>query len=689
MKTAVIPRGLFGLVLLSLSAGCSTLVFPLQKENRTKDAAISSQDPDHSAEALAQYSMGVIESSAGNDDEALARYEAALKNDPGNTELMMEMAIGYFQRNRFAEMDALLDSVLKADPGRIRALQLKALGLRVQGRHEEALVPLKAAAEIEPTEAIHYLEVASILARTEGESAAVSELEHALAKVTDRLSIFQALGELYLRQASEMLQKNKKARLPKTTLEVMETAVEEYPEDPYLLTQYGDLLILHRKMEEAIEIFARIEELNPADLQIRQKLAMNLVAVGDRAGAISLLEGIAEKRPENARVRYYLAELYEQDGNPEKALERFQQVIDLNPDQPEAYLKKAYVHLSQNESDKALDVLVHGQDAAPHDGRIVEMLAYVYISTMDYTNALPAFVEAEKQISAAGKKPLFSNFYLNYAIAQQMCMNTDEASRMLRLGHESNPSIIDDYLILVFRERDDVGKLTQSLKVLEPLQDIIPEDSSTYTVYGLIAFHADEHAAALSLLERAELLAKQTETDEELTAQFYFWLGASAERVKEYEKAEQYFLSAINKQPDHADAHNYLAYMLAERAVKLDMAMDHIGVALAVDPDNAAFLDTRGWIYFQQGNYTAALEDIKLAAEKIPDDPTISDHLGDIYLALGNVNQAVTWWEISLQHDSENKSVAAKLEKHRVQESLAPVELIETNNAAVPVQLQP
>jgi tetratricopeptide (TPR) repeat protein len=661
------------------------LVFPLQKEHRTKDAAISSQNPDHASEALAQYSMGVLESSAGNDDEALARYEAALKNDPGNTELMMEMAIGYFQRNRFDEMDALLDAVLKVDPRQIRALQLKALGLRVRGRHEEALVPLNAAIQIEPAEAIHYLEVASIRARTGGESAAVSELEHALTKVTDRLSIFQALGELYLRQASEMLQQNKKARLPKTTLEVMETAVEEFPEDPYLLTQYGDLLILHRRMEDAIDIFARIEALNPADLQIRQKLAMNLVAVGDRAGAISLLEGIAEKRPDNARVRYYLAELYEQDGNPEKALERYQQVIDLNPNQPEAYLKKAYVYLGRNENNKALDVLINGQHVAPHDGRIVEMLAYVYISTMDYTNALPAFVEAEKQILEAGKKPLFSNFYLNYAIAQQMCTNTDEASRLLRVGHESNPSIIDDYLILVFRERDDVEKLTRSLKVLEPLQDIVPEDSSTYTVYGLIAFHAGEHAAALSLLERAESLSRQTETDEELTAQFYFWLGASAERVKEYEKAEQYFLSAITKQPDHADAHNYLAYMLAERGVKLDMAADHVGVALAVEPDNAAFLDTRGWIYFQQGNYTAAMEDIKMAADKIPDDPTIADHLGDIYLALGDVSQAIIWWEKSLTNDPEGKTVAAKLEQHRVKASQPPVEIVDTNSALMSV----
>ena len=68
------------------------------------------------------------------------------------------------------------------------------------------------------------------------------------------------------------------------------------------------------------------------------------------------------------------------------------------------------------------------------------------------------------------------------------------------------------------------------------------------------------------------------------------------------------FLKIIELSPDHPNARNYLAYMWAERGERLPEALEHIKVALEIEPDSAAFIDTLGWIYFRQGNFKEGAE---------------------------------------------------------------------------------
>jgi len=660
MKTTVIPYGLIGLVLSLLSAGCGTLQFSSRPERKDSPPSAEQQQTILTAKALAEYSLGVMEHDAGQSDEAFRRYQEAIKLDPDNAGLKMELAIAYLHAQRFEEMDSLLDQIIAEYPRMVRAYQLKALGYRVRKMDEKAIEPLSMAIKIEPEESLHYLEMASIQARMGDLDQAIQILEHSLDNADDRLSIFQALGELYLRQTGELASR-KKARLPASPLELLELGVQEFPNDPYLLEQYGDLLVLHKRVEEAINVFTKIEELNPGDLQLRQKLAMSLIAVGDRESAVKLLEGIAEKRPENYRLWYYLAELHQQGTNLARAVECYQKAINIKPELTESYLRLSYLQLSSEEPDEARNTLETGRKNVPEDLRLVEMLAYVYLLQDDFTNAVSLFSQAEEQYGRDQSSPLLSNFYLNFAIANQLAGKTEEAARLLRKGSEGNSDFINDYLAMTFRNRDNTERLKSTLALLEPLQELIPNVSTTYTLYGLIAFNAEEYAAALSLFERAESLAIEEGNEEELNAQFYFWLGACAERIKDFDRSERYFLDAIARQPDHADSHNYLAYMHAERGVKLEVALDHVGVALAVEPDNPAYLDTRGWIYYHQGEYELALADIKTAAEAMPDDPTIADHLGDIYAAMGEEEKAIDQWQKALTADATNTNLIEKL----------------------------
>ena len=52
---------------------------------------------------------------------------------------------------------------------------------------------------------------------------------------------------------------------------------------------------------------------------------------------------------------------------------------------------------------------------------------------------------------------------------------------------------------------------------------------------------------------------------------------------------------------ENPDALNYLGYMYAEDGIMLDQAQTLIEKALEIDPNNGAYIDSLGWVYFKKG----------------------------------------------------------------------------------------
>ena len=94
---------------------------------------------------------------------------------------------------------------------------------------------------------------------------------------------------------------------------------------------------------------------------------------------------------------------------------------------------------------------------------------------------------------------------------------------------------------------------------------------------------------------------------------------------------------------------NYLGYMLADRNVRLDEAYQLIQKAVDLEPDNGAYLDSLGWVYFRQGKLTEAEQFLVKAVDLTGQDPTVHDHLGDVYMKLGKTKEAIAQWTASMK----------------------------------------
>jgi len=145
----------------------------------------------------------------------------------------------------------------------------------------------------------------------------------------------------------------------------------------------------------------------------------------------------------------------------------------------------------------------------------------------------------------------------------------------------------------------------------------------------------------------------------------HFFLGTVYEQQNKRDEAIDEFKAALEINPEYPDALNSLGYLYAEESINLEEAEQMIKKALIYDPDNGAYIDSLGWVYFRQGRYEEAIEKLEQAIQFLS-DPVIYEHLGDAYLKQGNLLKARESWQRSLESDpQENPQVKEKLEQYK------------------------
>lgn len=615
------------------------------------------------ASALAHYSQGLIDEY--NDDlaSALSNFQQAVMLDPDNEELNLRVAFGLYQQNKQKEALAVVESFASRHPDAEKAQLILALMYRASEQYDKVERIYLRIIKQSPSKSDAYLELASLYLKQEKDATAAKLLEGAIKKVDNPLDLLRVLGEIYRRQAEDNAAGNEARKNRDAAIRVFEQVMASQTNDIPVLFQLGGLYIRNQQVENALDCYGRIEQMNPENLQIRQRLAMSFADAGNEAKAIDSLEDLTKKQPDNARIYYYLGELYSKKGDKTNALLNFSLSASHAPADHAPFIKKAILQVEDN-PEAAIRSLADGLERLPGDPRLIEMLGYVFFSQKKYDQAIEQFEQALKHAEKKDPESINPALYYNYAIACQMAGQIQKAAVLLNKALEKTPAFLDAFLQNAFRQRDDDG-FRQSIAVLESAGRLRPDEPNIYVYLGILNSCLKSFPAAIVAFEQAESLAGDSPQKKViLDASFYFWYAAACEREGKSEKAEKLFMKCLDINPQHAEAYNYLAYMWAEKGVKLDQALDYIRRALKLNPTNGAFIDTLGWIYYMNGQYKEALEQMNRAAEIIPDDPTIADHLGDTLYKLDGEKQALPHWERSFVLDPENAKVAEKLSQH-------------------------
>ena len=133
------------------------------------------------------------------------------------------------------------------------------------------------------------------------------------------------------------------------------------------------------------------------------------------------------------------------------------------------------------------------------------------------------------------------------------------------------------------------------------------------------------------------------------------------EELDLFKQSDEVYEDGVKNLPDNALLLNNFAYSLSERDTRLQEALEMSQKAIELEPENAAYLDTIGWIYFKLKNYKNAESYILQSLELRPNSAVVLDHLGDIYYNLNDISQAKMHWKKSIEIQPDNQSVLDKI----------------------------
>ncbi len=136
-------------------------------------------------------------------------------------------------------------------------------------------------------------------------------------------------------------------------------------------------------------------------------------------------------------------------------------------------------------------------------------------------------------------------------------------------------------------------------------------------------------------------------------AYYIFHLGVSYERMGSIEEAIFYLDKSIRYDDNNAMALNYLGYLLADKGIRLDEAKVLIENAVSMSPENGAYLDSLGWVYYKMSDFNNAKVQLEKAVKYMDssdeENYLVYEHLGDTYYKIGLMKEAVAAWNEALK----------------------------------------
>lgn len=128
------------------------------------------------------------------------------------------------------------------------------------------------------------------------------------------------------------------------------------------------------------------------------------------------------------------------------------------------------------------------------------------------------------------------------------------------------------------------------------------------------------------------------------------------------DRAEADLRRVLEIKPADFDAMNALGYTLADANRKLDEALGLIEQALKAKPEDAAVIDSYGWVQYRRGNLAEAEKALRRAFEK-QSDGEIASHLGEVLWVQGKRDEARAIFEAARKKDAKNKSVVEAMRR--------------------------
>lgn len=426
-----------------------------------------------------------------------------------------------------------------------------------------------------------------------------------------------------------------------------------------LLLESSDVGNTNATKEAASVAFRQALRLEPDNRHALSALISNLTGRERFAEALAELDAFLSVHPDDIELHLEAARIAEAANRPADATRHCASILVLQPENRD--LAQALIGLYfQSDQDAAALKLLRFQSERFHDSSSASMpVRWALHFTQEGKNPLRALhclrIAIDQCTNATERAELTTVVAENQLLLGQ----TNAAMASFKQAYRDNPSFTTPILHLgaIWAHCPDA---TNQL-ARQAHREKSPE--TTLLILAATQQALDDREGAIRTLRA--FYARSMRSGYFPSEGFYLWLGSLLQEQKSFEETEHFFSEALATYPASSEIKNFIAYLWAEKGIRLAEANTLANEALEDAPDNAAYLDTKGWILFKNGRTFDALQFLLRAAERDKDEPVILDHVGDVLHSVGRVNEALVFWTRSQQLDPQ-PGVADKLKKQGV-----------------------
>jgi len=485
------------------------------------------------------------------------------------------------------------------------------------------------------TVAYHYYLRALLLEAQGNFLGARSDIEHAIQEAPEVAYLYRTAAELSLRLG----QVNRAA-------EEIEKATDLNPTDVKSLILGGQINWAIGNSEKAEAKLKRAVQLAPDEAEGIVSLAGTLTPKNPKQ-AVDLYKSYLQRHPTDVDMWERLAQLYQGSGDAPSAEKAWKKTLEWEPSSVRAHLALAQLAEVNHDTSTAI---AHYEAVMGNDPSNLPLL--LRVGELRYrNNEMSKAAEAFSKAKSLAPDSAAANFWM--ALLSENRGDWAEAIRLLERVAKGEPDA-GVYLRLSYYY-SQAGRFSDAVKVLEKLVVFQPSNTD-FLNYLAIAYEQNNQ------LKNAEKTLHKVLDIDTASHEPHFQLATLYDRMGKFELTEKELKKAIQLKPDFAIALNYLGYTYADRGIKLDEAEALLNDAVGLEPENPAYLDSIGWLYYRLGKLEKS-KDFLIEATRRARDTLIFDHLGDVQAARGEMVDAVLAWDEALRIEPRAKNIPGKFSK--------------------------
>lgn len=471
------------------------------------------------------------------------------------------------------------------------------------------------------------------------------------------------------------------------------------PKNIYFLEYYTQILVYQDKIKLAENNYNKLIELQPDNIDYYFKKAMLYTKSKNYDKAIETLNFIENKTGFNEDIIEQKKTTYLRQGKTELAIKELQKLKNAYPQSVQYAIALAEIYQNNNQLEKYHQIYNELENAYPDEPMAQVALAQHYLENHDKAqyNKFMQKIMSNKNLDVDTKIGLIIPSLKD--LDNDSSNNREEVISMSKAIAEQAPDnkeALSLYADVLYYAKDYELALIQYKKLLKidkskfntwsqistiyfeqnKLDSVINYSNESLTYFPNKAlpyfFIGTSYVMKKESKEAIEKLNKALELEyenQQLRSQIYSTLGDAYNSEKLYLKSDSCFEYALKIQPNDATSLNNYAYYLSLRKEKLDIAESMSKKSLFLDPNSKSFLDTYGWILFQQGKYTEAKEYIEKAiSASSEEDGTLYEHLGDILFKMNQKDRAIENWNKAKRLGDSNPILLKKIKDEKLYE---------------------